>query len=648
MANFQVERLKQLSQRASETWQGGLVRLPGWIEEGRDKPFRLVGSMWGSLQTGKLDLGEEPKPQDESTFAMAVNALVNFATGPKAGYRPGKLEVNNPALAEHLSGLLADTNIRVEYRPRLLMIDRYMEEMVKLVFKDLPIPPPYLQGKDITVERVRAFAEAAAIFHKAAPWQFFGGEDLLGIESPLVDALLRFAVVMGAGGYERGLGFYKSTDHFWTTYDSDDSITDVLSYSGGLWSLTFDDVTEIPFGDSDLWEDHGLPVAGEDAYPVAMHVDSSMRMRRPGADVLNFMEGLMRALAETTEDELDSGRWTRRVATFNGPVDYILSLPFLSKPPARREITPHGMGDMRAMESMHAQINRFLDGKEFKNAGEMNAAIKKEFVGKPMEGSKYRPRNAEEEAQDMCFQAFDAVGRRRIILAKKALAIFPDCADAYVILAENITSPQKAEELYAAGVEAGRRTLGEKFFQQNAGHFWGMNRTRPFMRALEGLAEVRVHAGKLDQGAENFRELLRLNPHDNQGIRYLLLPLLIELGKLDESDELIAGYANDGMAVWKYCRALLKFRREADSSAARKLLQQAISSNPHAPKYLLEEAQPEYEPTGYNPGSEEEAIICAKECGRAWLAVSGALDWLKAQSAAPAEQPKKSPKKKTR
>jgi len=67
----------------------------------------------------------------------------------------------------------------------------------------------------------------------------------------------------------------------------------------------------------------------------------------------------------------------------------------------------------------------------------MTEAMNKEFSGKPLDATKYKPHTPLEEAQDLCFQAFDAIGRQRIALARKAIQACPDCADAYVILAES-------------------------------------------------------------------------------------------------------------------------------------------------------------------------------------------------------------------
>src|SRR6266542_6535579 len=52
------------------------------------------------------------------------------------------------------------------------------------------------------------------------------------------------------------------------------------------------------------------------------------------------------------------------------------------------------------------------------------------------------------QAQDLMYEAFEAQGARRVALAREALAISPDCADAYLLLAEETaSSAEEAREL---------------------------------------------------------------------------------------------------------------------------------------------------------------------------------------------------------
>ena len=133
---------------------------------------------------------------------------------------------------------------------------------------------------------------------------------------------------------------------------------------------------------------------------------------------------------------------------------------------------------------------------------------------------------------DRAFREMNPGPRRK--LAEEALAIDPDCADAYVLLAEVADSRRAALELYAKGVAAAERSLGRETFQRDAGHFWGILGTRPYMRARYGLANSLWTAGCRDEAIAHLQDMLRLNPNDNQGIRYGLAGFLLKEDRNEE------------------------------------------------------------------------------------------------------------------
>ncbi|MBI1801016.1 MAG: tetratricopeptide repeat protein [Chloroflexi bacterium] len=235
-----------------------------------------------------------------------------------------------------------------------------------------------------------------------------------------------------------------------------------------------------------------------------------------------------------------------------------------------------------------------------------------------------------EQAQDVMYEAWNAEGKRRVELARKALTISPDCADAYVLLAEETaTSVREARKLYEEGVKAGERALGPQTFEEEAGQFWSMIETRPYMRAREGLAQVLWALGEKREAAGHFREMLRLNPNDNQGIRYFLARLLLELGADKELGELLGQFKDDAMAEWNYMRALRQFRRSGAGDEANRLLKRAIKQNRFVPHYLLgTRKMPARLPETMGWGDENEAIAYAADNLRYWQETRGALAWL--------------------
>src|SRR5437870_13124493 len=99
------------------------------------------------------------------------------------------------------------------------------------------------------------------------------------------------------------------------------------------------------------------------------------------------------------------------------------------------------------------------------------------------------------EAQDLMYEAFDARGARRAALARQALTISPDCADAYLLLAEETAgSIEGARELLEQGVAAGERALGPEPFEEDVGHFWRLTSSSYEDDAAAALAYTRALA----------------------------------------------------------------------------------------------------------------------------------------------------------
>lgn len=238
-----------------------------------------------------------------------------------------------------------------------------------------------------------------------------------------------------------------------------------------------------------------------------------------------------------------------------------------------------------------------------------------------------------QEAQAVIYHAWETPDpRERVRLAMEALSHSPDCADAYVIFAEEIPDTlEEKREMYLAGVEAGQRALGDEAFTEDVGHFWGLLETRPYMRARAGLAACLWELGEREEAVDHYRDMLRLNPGDNQGIRYILLGYLLQMGGDDEAAALLDDpeYVDDGTATWPYSRALLAFRRRGPSAQAAAHLSDARGTNPHVPAYLLgRKPLPETLPDTIGFGDESEAIAYAADNLEAWRSTPGALRWL--------------------
>ena len=186
------------------------------------------------------------------------------------------------------------------------------------------------------------------------------------------------------------------------------------------------------------------------------------------------------------------------------------------------------------------------------------------------------------------YQAFGTPDpEERVKLAKQAIDLSPDCADAYVLLAKLTKSRKEALDLFEKGVAAGERALGPKAFQEDVGHFWSLLETRPYMRAREGLARKLWTMGRRDEAIKHLQDMLRLNPGDNQGVRYTLAGWLLAEGRDEELADLLKEY-DEGSANWAYTKALVAFRQNGDTLETRKLLKVAQKANKHVPAYLYQ------------------------------------------------------------
>jgi len=241
--------------------------------------------------------------------------------------------------------------------------------------------------------------------------------------------------------------------------------------------------------------------------------------------------------------------------------------------------------------------------------------------------------DGERDAQALVFEAWESPDPGvRAAQARKALELWPDCADAWVILAQDMADTLlEAHEFYAEGVSAGERALGKAVFEDGVGHFWGILETRPYMRARLGLAQVLRHMGEIDEAAGHLRDMLRLNPGDNQGNRYVLLHLLLEAGRDAEAAQLLAEYPDDAMAEWKFARALVAFRQTGAGGESDELLARALQANGFVAAYLLgRRPLPRQPPTSIGFGDNNEAIAYAVDYKAIWKQTPGALAWLKA------------------
>ncbi|NPV08620.1 MAG: hypothetical protein HPY83_11765 [Anaerolineae bacterium] len=311
---------------------------------------------------------------------------------------------------------------------------------------------------------------------------------------------------------------------------------------------------------------------------------------------------------------------------FSQDTDDLLTDAFVPDLP---KAPPAGL-EAAIMERALGNIDRILAEQDFETEEELEA-----FLSELLKDGPIPERPAEtplQKAQELIYQAWEARSRQqRVRLAQQALEISPDCADAYVVLAEETArTAEEALDLYAQGVAAGERALGPKAFEEYRDRFWGVIETRPYMRARLGLALALWECGRREEAIGHAWSMLELNPNDNQGVRYALLGWLLESGDQAGTLRLLKQYEDDPAAAWKYGRALHSFQTEGDTAHSCQLLRQAMDSNSYVPAYLVGRRRiPLRRPEFMSLGNESEAVVYAQDQIGAWRNTPGALEWLR-------------------
>jgi tetratricopeptide (TPR) repeat protein len=234
------------------------------------------------------------------------------------------------------------------------------------------------------------------------------------------------------------------------------------------------------------------------------------------------------------------------------------------------------------------------------------------------------------QAQNIMYDAWEAPAKReRIALARRALKVSEQCADAYVLLANEAAKNIIETRTYLEqAVVAGEQAVGAEAFEHDVGHFWGLLETRPYMRARADLAQCLWELGERENAAQHMLDLLRLNPNDNQGVRYILMSWLLALDDREGLEKILEEYP-EASAWASYSQALLLFKCHGPAPEATKALKTAAETNAHVVDYLLRTKKtPATLPEYYSPGSKEEAVFYINDNRENWATAKGALQWL--------------------
>ena len=629
--DLELERLKRLPAGA-DVWQLALLTMPQWITGEDRAAYRPRIALCRSAELGVVG-ASDPSVPEQPGLELALRAIHSMTKLRQISARPACVEVRDMELRRQLGPMLEAAGIEIHVVDELDQIDEVEEDMRRRFGKPADGRSQFARG--VEPGCIRAFAEAAVEFHDAAPWNHLTDLDLVKVESASVPTGMKWFIVVGAVGMTQGILFLRSErDH--AAMVAADPDMDQLAETP-RWSVSLGGVEEMPLIDYELWQANDLPRAAGGRFPLLAQLAAPGPGEQADAARVEFTEALLRVLAETTEDDLDSGRWFRTVRSFEGVVTITLALPGVltidapgnkrssgRRSPARQ---PAPL-DRREIELGLAELLRSAKEQGIDSPSELNAFFARQ-VGKPLPSPRADSTDRG-KAEALVHRALQAAGRARIKLAREATRRWADCADAWVLLAESMPDPARSLELYREAVAAAERALGPDVLRDRRGHFWSVLETRPYMRARLGLAFALWDAGDREAALGHWTEMIELDPGDHQGVRYPLAHRLLTLCRDDDAARVLARFTEDQTAEFAYARVLVAFRRSGEGDAANRALEAAIRSNPHVLKYLLApEALPDDLPAEYAPRSEEEAQVAADALSDAWANTPEAVDWLR-------------------
>lgn len=232
------------------------------------------------------------------------------------------------------------------------------------------------------------------------------------------------------------------------------------------------------------------------------------------------------------------------------------------------------------------------------------------------------------QAQDFIYDAYECFDEYEVFnFIKKALKKSPLCADAYTLYVQTMGVYNiETISILRVAVFVAEKALVEPL-SSFEGVFWGDIDTRPYMRAKALLAHCLWEVGFYEEAINKYEELLKLNPNDNQGVRYILADYYLELERIDKLKSLFESYNDEYSCFFFYTKALVAYK-EKDKNATSFILE-AIKSNPYVVRYLMDKTKPVKNTTStYMVGGEDEAIIYVSNNIRSWLRTPNAIEWL--------------------
>jgi tetratricopeptide (TPR) repeat protein len=242
-----------------------------------------------------------------------------------------------------------------------------------------------------------------------------------------------------------------------------------------------------------------------------------------------------------------------------------------------------------------------------------------------------------QRADDLHDRAMDAESDEEFVaLMQQAVAAYPGHVEAQLALLQS-TAYHGVEQVKGLRriVALGAEDLGAEFVAKHHGTLWMEAGARPYLRAREALAVALVSIGHDDEAIAEYQELLTLTTDDRSGVRYPLIGLLLEQGRIAEAGKLLDRFGEDTSPSIAWSRVLERFLA-GDLAAAAQALGVARRRNLHLEEILAARQRiPVRIADGARVAAMDQALHHARDLAESWRRHPEAVLWLRQQPQAP-------------
>ena len=290
----------------------------------------------------------------------------------------------------------------------------------------------------------------------------------------------------------------------------------------------------------------------------------------------------------------------------------------------------------KEIERIINEMHKAMEEQQFENEMEANAFMQ-EFIQKYNKNI-MQGKSQKLDAYDYLEMAENAIDQEEAIQnAKKALKLDPFCLDAELIIAQNqAVDMEELKKKVEKIIQKGEKQLVQRNIrkEEDAGHFYGIFETRPYMRVRKEYLDLLIAQGRYGHAIREAEELIQLSENDNLGVRYLLMALYSCFEDEDKAINLIKKYPGDSALMLLPLIAL--YYKLEDTKKMKSYIRQLKKANPELQE-ALESLESPNAPENvaeimlspmYTPFSMEEIVLAYSSAMFLYAPMTGFLDML--------------------